>query len=179
MDAARFDTLVRSWGLPDTRRAVLGILGGGLAGSLARLGRDAAAGKKRKHKKQKLKRNSFGCVIVGNACRGKSANCCSGICQGKKPKRGKADKSKCIAHNEGGCQADADGCLEISPACGQGGACYRTTGEASFCGTDGAGACIDCATDADCEALGFASGAACVVCTSCNVSATACFPPAG
>jgi hypothetical protein len=178
MDGYRFDCIVMTFGLPASRRSALGIFSAlGLAGGPALL-IPAGVEARKKGKKKKLKLNDFGCVNVGGACRASDALCCSGICEGKKPKKGKKDKSRCVAHNEGGCQADADGCLEISPACGTGGACYRTTGQASFCGIDGAGACIDCSTDADCETLGFAAGAACVVCTSCNVSATACFPPA-
>jgi hypothetical protein len=120
-------------------------------------------------KKKKLKRNSFGCVDVGKACRGKDANCCSGICDGKKPKKGQKDKSRCVAHDEGGCQADQDVCVE-----GEGSdcpnnpeaSCWRTTGKGSFCGFGGSSDCADCARDVDCEA-DFGAGAACVVCPDC------------
>jgi hypothetical protein len=176
MHPVRFDTLVRTFDLDTSRRAALGTLGGGLASVLIRCGRDNPAAGRRRTKKPK--HNAFGCVNVGKACNGKNGLCCSGLCQGKKPGKGKKDKSTCVAHNVLGCQPAQDGCLEIGSSCGSSGICYRTTGQASFCGVDGAGACVDCGKDADCERLGFGSGAACVTCTSCNVSATACFPPA-
>ena len=48
-----------------------------------------------KKKNKKPKNNAFGCLNVGQACNGKNDKCCSGICDGKKPKKGKKDKSKC------------------------------------------------------------------------------------
>jgi hypothetical protein len=162
VDATRFDNLARALDRQTPRRTALGVFGGGLAGLLTRLGLDEAAAKKRKRKK-KLKKNEFGCVNVGGKCRGKDAHCCSGICQGKKPKKGKKDTSKCLAHNVLDCEAGADTCLEnkVIP-CGTSGRCYQTTGQASFCGGVGAN-CFGCTKDVECEASK-GPGAACVVC---------------
>ena len=50
---------------------------------------DAGARKKHKHKKRnKPDNNAFGCLNVGQHCNGKDDKCCSGICDGKKPKKG-------------------------------------------------------------------------------------------
>jgi hypothetical protein len=133
-----------------------------------------ADAKKRKRKKRKktIKRNSFGCVNVGNFCKN-SGQCCSGICEGKNGKK------TCQIHDIGGCQTDQDACVVESP-CPENPmkGCYRTTGNASVCGIGVAGACMACAKDADCEA-GFGPGAACVICGSCPGEAdTACVPTA-
>jgi hypothetical protein len=96
MDAAGFDTLARSLQRHIARRTALGVLGGGLAALLTRVGPgDASARKKQKHKK-KPKLNEFGCVNIGGKCRGKNGLCCSGICQGKKPKK-KARRTRASA----------------------------------------------------------------------------------
>jgi hypothetical protein len=130
----------------------------------------AEAGKRRK----KLKRNEFGCVNVGDACRGKDKNCCSGICRGKKPKRGEKDKSRCVGHDAQGCQAG-----QIEQFCGgtdvvcttstgdTAGFCDTTTGNAGYC--SGEGMCIPggCSKDADCIPV-FGKGAACVLCDFCD-----------
>ena len=68
------------------------------------------AAKQRKQHRQKLKRNAFGCVNVGGKCRGKDGNCCSGICDGKKPKKGKKDTSRCAGHDASTCLAGQDTC---------------------------------------------------------------------
>lgn len=147
---------------------------------LAGGGRSAPASAKKKKRKKKLVRNEFGCVDVGNACRGNDANCCSGICDGATPKKGKKDQSRCVAHNTGECLADQDSCVGKRKPCGPLGAgdCLRTTGKASFCGrTEGSGECTDCKTDADCIAE-FGPGSACVVCGFCDENGgTTCFPP--
>ncbi len=96
MDAAGFDTLARSLQRHIARRTALGVLGGGLAALLTRVGPgDASARKKQKHKK-KPKLNEFGCVNIGGKCRGKNGLCCSGICQGKKRKK-KARRTRASA----------------------------------------------------------------------------------
>jgi hypothetical protein len=168
VDAARFDAVARSLVSSASRRAAITALVG-IALTLLRPGghRETADARRRrhKHKKKPLERNEFGCVDVGKACRGEDANCCSGICQGHKPKKGKKDRSKCVAHNTGGCQAEQDSCDGSVDLCGTGGFCYRTTGNASFCG--GGGPCTTCTKDADCVA-GLGSGAACVVCAYCD-----------
>ena len=121
--------------------------------------------------KKKLKRNQYGCVNVGGACRGKDKNCCSGRCQGKKPKNGEKDKSRCVAHDTGSIESDERGCrvqdapsntLCTTSAGEESGECQWTTGDAGFCGYGYA--CIpgSCRKDADCTAA-CGAGAACVV----------------
>jgi hypothetical protein len=156
MDASRFDRLTRSLSSGASRRHILA----GVVLSAAALHVPTVIGA-RKKRNEKVKRNAFGCVDVGKACRGSDANCCSGICQGKKPKQGKKDTSSCVAHSVGECQADQDACLEFPTPCGTDGVCVRTTGKASFCGGDGA--CQECSKDTDCETE-FGPGAACIVC---------------
>jgi hypothetical protein len=176
MDASHFDRWTRSLTDASSRRGFLrGLIGGTLGVAAARVPSAVAAKKKSK----KLKRNEYGCVNVGGKCRGKDANCCSGICQGKKPKKGKKDTSECSAHDVEDCQPHQDGSgSEAENHCPDKPAafCYRTTGNGSFCGFGGAGMCVDCARDTDCEA-DFGAGAACVITTYCpNENATACTP---
>jgi hypothetical protein len=180
VDHTIFDSLTRLFADQQPRRGILQMLGGGPLATL--FGRfvsqeDAEARKRHKHKKKtKLVLNAFGCVDVGGTCRGNDANCCSGICQGKKPKHGKKDKSHCVAHDVQECQSDQDFCLEIEAPCGTLGKCLRTTGNASFCGGDGD--CLACRKDTDCEANS-GPGAACIVCAKCpETGNTACFPAA-
>jgi hypothetical protein len=176
MDESRFDAISKTLGAAGSRRSALRTgIGITIAFGLARLGLgDAAAKKKRKHRKKpkKLARNAFGCVNVGGACRGNDANCCSGICQGPVPKHGNTDTSVCVAHNEGDCAAGADNCQALA-TCGTNGVCYQTTGQASFCAAYGQ--CAGCKKDEDCEPV-FGLGAACGVCTTCP-SGTLCAPP--
>jgi hypothetical protein len=167
MEASHFDALTRSLADARSRRAAVGGL---LAGTLGLLRfAEAAAKQKSKNRKNRLQRNAFGCVNVGGKCRAKDSNCCSGICQGKKPKKGERDKSKCIAHNTGACSFGQDSCGGGVFPCGlPGGNCLVTTGNASFCGVQAKGACLDCKKDADCVALGYGQGAACCVCNDCS-----------
>ncbi len=161
MDTTRFDAFTRSLAAPASRRA----LTGGLLAAFG-LGREtllpyATSARKNtsKSKKKPLVFNALGCVNVGNACRGNSANCCSGICQGKKPKKGTKDKSRCVAHNVGSCLPGQD--VFPPTPCGTNGVCAATTGKAMFCG-DLVGLCADCTKDADCvETAG--PGAACII----------------
>lgn len=159
MEGTRFDLLARTVGGPSRRRVLaalagtLGLAAGGVPGS--------EAGKHKK--KPKLKRNAYGCVDVGKPCRGNSANCCSGICNGKKPKKGKKDRSRCVAHNTATCVPGLDACKGVDATCGTGGICLETTGKASFCGDPDTDACVACNRDTDCEAL-LGPGAACVYC---------------
>ena len=179
MDAGRFDTLVRSLSSAGSRRTILGTV---MAGSLGMVGIARTEAKKAKRKKKPLPFNAFGCLNVGAKCRGKAALCCSGICQGKKPKNGKKDKSKCVAHNTGNCTPPRDVCLTNSitvSECDSGGICTATTGKAAFCASftgGGAASCRACRTDPDCEALGFAPGSACVILTggACNAPGSNC-----
>jgi hypothetical protein len=173
----RFERLTRSVSSLLSRRNLAGALG--LGGITLSVPADAKKKHKHKHKKKKnLKFNDFGCVDVGGKCRGNDANCCSGICQGKKPKNGQKDKSTCVAHNVAGCQADQDGCTEIGTPCGTSGTCVRTTGKASFCALISGGDCGACTKDSECEAL-VGVGAACVVCAFVCGLDNACMPAAG
>jgi hypothetical protein len=175
MEAIRFDALVSEL----SRRRTLRLLGSlGIVPLLGHAHADARR-KKRNKKKQRKQRplqpptlNAFGCVDVGQACRGNSSLCCSGICQGAAPAPGKPDTSLCVPHNVGICQAGQDDCLGVQVACGPQAFCTRTTGNASFCA--GIGQCRVCARDTDCEAE-FGPGAACIVCaSSCPDTITGC-----
>jgi len=186
-DGARFDALARSLGAGASRRSVIGgVLGTLGLGALMPLASEA---KNRKHKNHKRKKksdkktkktpivlNQFGCVNVGGKCEGKDGNCCSGVCQGKKPEKGEADKTSCMAHNENSCTAERDKCIQPDPAdvsasicsnaTGPAGSCFVTTGNANFCanlvGVSEAGNCRACMRDTDCTAEGFPAGTACV-----------------
>ncbi len=148
------------------------------------LGVEDAEGKKNKKKRKKDKKpknNAFGCLNVGQACNGKDDKCCSGICDGKKPKKGKKDKSKCVAHNVNSCNEAADICNGVLALCGLEGACVKTTGNAPFCAA-GNSECGFCQRDIDCVNQGFGVGAACVVCNSeCALvsGGTVCFSAGG
>lgn len=164
-----FDEAARQLGRALSRRALtqfaLGVALARAAAESAGVAKARKRRKKRKHRKQPIVRNAFGCVDVGLPCAGNDANCCSGLCEGPGPKTGKKDASRCVAHDVGGCLENADICQGISPVCGTGGTCFRTTGKASFCGLDDA-KCVACQQDSDCELL-FGAGAACVVCSQC------------
>jgi hypothetical protein len=164
MDASRFDDVVRSLkNAPSRRRVLAGIAAAALGLTMPAAG-DAGKGKKRK---KKVKRNEFGCVNVGGKCRGKDALCCSGICQGKRPKKGKKDKSRCVGHDEGNCQAGFDFCeapigvLTCTTTQGVEGTCRNTTGKSEFC-TNDAFSDVSCAKDEECVSE-CGEGAACVL----------------
>lgn len=177
MDATRFDRLTRLVTDASSRRDLLRGLAGATLGTAAiRLPGSADAKKKQeKHKKKRKKPmlNAFGCLNVGQACGGNSDRCCSGICQGKRPKKGKKDRSTCAAHNVGVCTATQDACAGGSLSCGANATCYRTTGNASFCGTAFGASCTACAKDTDCEGE-FGPGAACLRCANCPDPGTLC-----
>ena len=172
-----------------TRRTALGTALGGLIGSSFALGSEAKDRKKRrKRRKQKNNRknrveaNAFGCLNVGDRCDGTDFQCCSGLCQEVPGGKGKARRSFCVAHDEGSCGADQDFCVtedDDATRCNVDGACFRTTGQASFCGRLQDGNCFVCRTDSECEPV-FGAGAACVVCSDCAEEAggTGCVPPA-
>jgi hypothetical protein len=182
-----FATLTRAVaGLPSRRSLLSGLTGLGLGLGAARLP-DIATAKKRRHKKRKLKvkRNFFGCVEVGNPC-ANASDCCSGICDGKKGKK------TCQVHGAGTCDQEADGyCQAEDPeltACNDvpGCLCWRTTSDSQFCGDlngESGSSCAVCRKDADCEALGFPAGSACVPVGGGNCSpspcGTACLVPCG
>jgi hypothetical protein len=158
----RFDHVTRTFATLLSRRTLAGVLGLG-AISLPSL---ADAKKKRNKKKRKIKRNSFGCVNVGNVCKN-SGQCCSGICQGKKSKK------KCQAHNTSTCQPGQSICGPNPAGCttdtGAPGGCTRTTGSAGYC--EASGDCFVCQKDADCVPF-CGAGAACIVCPPCASEGT-------
>ena len=155
------------------RRVMLAGLAGILpAGVLPGLPALEAKKKHKKHKKKKNRNknnkpenNAFGCLNVGQHCNGSNDECCSGICDGNKPKKGKKDTSECVAHNAGPCLDTFDVCAGVAVPCSVGdqGGCLKTTGNAPFCGV-GDTPCTPCNRDADCVSLGFGFGAACIVC---------------
>lgn len=173
MNAALFDHKISSFFRASTRRNLLRGLGAAVA--LAATGSSGATEARKRKRKDKKKRNKppqlneFGCLDVGQNCRGRGDLCCSGICAGKKPKKGEKDNSECVAHNTGGCTPAENSCGEANPniPCGAGGFCLLTTGNAPFCGLPefGQGACAACRADTDCESS-FGEGAACVRCAT-------------
>lgn len=178
VDSDRFDVLTRFLSTAGSRRRALAALGG-----LVTFGALSAGAKRGKKKpKKKLALNAFGCVDVGQPCRGNSTNCCSGICQGKKPKKGKKDRSTCVAHDASTClpgQQIVD-CGAADVACttsaGEPGACTTTTGNAPYCAESGT--CFPCTRDADCQAV-CGPQAACAPCAAVCAAkgGTACFGP--
>jgi hypothetical protein len=155
--------------LTGSRRA---LLGGALLIPVG--GRGVSDASAKKYRRKPVVLNLYGCVDVGNACRGNDDLCCSGICQGKKPKRGKRDKSRCVAHHVDICQPGqkslrCGGSDETFVFCtlpnGETGLCERTTGNASYCAGSHV-VCESCAKDADCLAL-CGPGAACITCSGC------------
>ena len=176
MDHDRFDGLTHSLATAASRRGLGRTLAGGGFGALLSSAFGALnveAKKKGNHrKKKKTPRpqpvfNQFGCRDVGQPCRGNSTLCCSGVCAGQKPKKGKKDASTCVAHNAGACTLDSCTathnihCNVANTSC----FCATTTGKATFCGNFSLSAsqlCRVCSRDTDCAAE-FGPGAACVV----------------
>ena len=179
MDADSLRARRRVFSSPASRRGVLASLGGGLlAVPLSGRDHDATARKRRKKRRKPWlpSLNAFGCVSVGQACAGTDDLCCSGVCEGTKPGKGKQDRSRCVARNALDCSAGADSCQGVV-TCGAYGFCQQTTGGASFCaGFTFVDCAVTCTRDADCEASA-GPGAACVVCASgCPGSSTFCVP---
>lgn len=165
---------------PASRRGVLASVGGGLFTVLPLPSRDHDI-TARKRRKQRRKRsppslNAFGCVNAGQACAGTDDLCCSGVCEGTKPGKGKKDQSRCVARHALDCSAGADSCLGLV-TCGTYGSCYQTTGGASFCaGFSFVDCAVTCTRDADCEATR-GPGAACVLCAdACSGLSPFCVP---
>jgi hypothetical protein len=193
MEQARYEVVTRALTHFPSRRVVLrGIAGAGL-GFGALKATDIVDARKKKRKGKKPKRpafNQYGCLNVGQACRGNSALCCSGICEGKAPRKGKRDRSRCVSHHLGTCTPQTNSCQTgIDVRCAEGNvlsACTRTTGNAAFCADISNGTtshCRVCSKDADCQGE-FGPTAACVVldggCTPlCPATgSTACLPAA-
>jgi Conotoxin len=139
-------------------------------------GTQAKQGKKHKHRKKRQPPpfNVFGCLDVGQTCNGNNDLCCSGVCEGEKPKKGKQDRSQCVAHNAGGCTPERSFCADNEPftasVCNLPVAtdiCLTTTGNAGFCTSlidfDAELNCRLCSRDTDCLAFGFPPGSACVL----------------
>lgn len=189
MHPARFDRLARSRPVGASRRSALAVALGVIGLGAVRPDDSRA--------KKKAKPNQFGCLNVGQPCGGKDSKCCSGICQGKKPKKGKKDKSRCAGHNEGGCSPERNVCTVADPAVSNCNAsnetavCFVTTGSGVFCGNVAIFSevtnCRVCAHDSDCTGGGFPPGSACVLlsgggpaCTAFDCAETnfrACVPP--
>lgn len=197
MDGRRFDEMTRL--LSHSRRSLLAGSAGIALGLLGPFEGEARKKHRRKRgpKKAPLPQpvlNQFGCLDVGQPCAGDSSQCCSGICEGNPPKKGKPDTRVCAAHNAGACTTARNRCTSVDPGLAicnpnsQFAACLVTTGNAPFCGTlfnfDPATTCQACTKDADCLALGFPAGSACVqlggtFCNGCEATQNrACLPPA-
>src|SRR5687768_12771659 len=140
MDQQQFTAWKRALSSVPCRRDVLRWLGGaGLGLGALRLSGVVARKKhtnKRKKKNKKKKKspqpafNQYGCLEVGQPCRGDSSLCCSGICEGTAPKKGKPDRRVCAAHDTGTCKQDG----VLAPCnnrtnCG----CFRTTAGSDVC----------------------------------------------
>lgn len=183
MESPHFDDLTRA--LSGTRRSVLSGTLALAAGWLGAAASDAKKKRKHKHKKRKpkAKPNEYGCLEVGAPCTTVN-QCCSSICDGK----------KCRAHGAGTCDQQADGVCEagnyLSTLCnGDICICARTTAGSKFCGmitNSPIDICADCQRDADCAALGYPVGFACVpfggdhtVCKGVCEGGTGCVAPCG
>jgi hypothetical protein len=169
-----------------------GLAAVGLSLGLRALGWSEAEAAKSKHKKKRKKRkgkkraqtppvatppfelpplvfNEYGCIEVGQPCRGDSALCCSGICEGAAPAAGQPDESRCVAHDMGTCQQGGPGvCTSDAPqnlTCNNNARCrcISTTAGSNVCAAlrPLPEMCATCQRDADCIALGFPAGSAC------------------
>ena len=162
--------------LPSRRDVLRGLAGTGLGIGALRLSDAVEAKKKSRRKKRDKKKkkspqpvvNQYGCLEVGQPCRGDSSLCCAGICEGTAPtKKGKSDTSRCVAHDTGTCQQDGPGiCTSASSAnisCNNDSSCrcFSTTAGSNVCAHFDRRACASCQRDADCIALGFPAGSAC------------------
>jgi hypothetical protein len=148
MDDSRFDRLARRLGnvlpLQVVRRGALGLA---LAGFLPSL---AVARRRRKRKRKPLLLNEFGCVPVGQPCKGNGENCCSGICEGSPPRKGNPDRSRCAGHHAGNCQPGSPLGTKCTTHAGESGVCTTTTGAAGYCARIGGCSDEPCRKDADC-----------------------------
>ncbi len=172
MESHHFDHLARLLGRATGRRRLIASLGALPLGGLLAARHAGAARKKRRKKGPKP--NAFGCLDVGKPCQGNDNTCCSGVCQGRKPKKGKKDTSRCVAHDASTCNRG-----ESELFCGSGeftlcttstgfaGVCNTTTGNAGYCMASSV--CHSCETDADCQQVCGARGA-CLQCTDCQAT---------
>jgi len=182
----KFDDTIRQLSAGITRRGLWRVAVASTTGAaILRLPLAVDAKKKRRKKRKKKTQpeqpsapqsppqppvfNEFGCFDVGQPCQGDNSLCCSGICEGT------PESSQCVGHDSLTCTAAQDNCVTQPNPCGTGGKCFKTTGNASFCGNGAQ--CVACKHDPDCEAA-MGPGAACVVCpVACTVTKTACMAP--
>jgi hypothetical protein len=189
MDGHHFDSLARALGSIMSRRDLTRVLVGGVAVGGWPYGPSASlAKKKRKRKKRKKQHaqevepvppslpppvlNAFGCVDIGQACRGNSGLCCSGVCEGAAPTGpDQPDVSRCVAHDASTCQVGqvatmCGGTVDVSCTTSGGvtGGCITTTGKGPYCMHQAY--CHACSRDADCQPF-CGNTAACIPCSSC------------
>lgn len=164
MDTNQFDRAARAIVSGAQRRRVLaGLLTTAvvtpLLGLTSPADTEARRRKKRRKNRKKIRRNSFGCVNVGQKCYGRNDVCCSGLCNGT------GKRSVCAGRNAESCADTSHTCQERGTGTcgGGGGSCFTTTGNAPFCGELGLCDCAPCAFDSDCEAE-HGAGAACIQC---------------
>jgi len=204
VDQTHFDAVSRTLSrLPSRRDVLRGLAGAGIGlGALVgsafdTVGVDAKKKRRANKKKRKTPRptfNAFGCLDVGQLCKGDSTVCCSGICAGIAPKKGKPDTRRCAAHGTGSCRQDIEGVcttpdlLQVTcnnrSNCG----CIRTTAGSNYCaelfGGPGTSQCQPCQRDADCIALGLPPESACAPvsagrCAGLCPTGMACLVPCG
>lgn len=178
MDGFRFDALVRSLTARLSRRMAM-------RGLFAVAGLDPARAativSARKRGTRPQRRNAFGCVPVGRPCRGKDGVCCSGMCDGRRPRKGGKDRSRCVGHDGGSCasgQRDAFcGGTTVNCTTSSGftlGTCNTTTGDAGYCAQFLF--CEPCRKDADCQPA-YGPRSACALCgTGCPTGTACTFP---
>jgi hypothetical protein len=166
VDADHFDSLTRLVSTVGASRRHLAVAVAGLVSF------SALPAQTRPLKRKPLQFNKFGCVNVGNPCRGRNGVCCSGICQGRAPKKGQKDRSRCVAHDTGGCTLNDNFCAGGEDnRCATGCICNNTTGKAPHCGGSSFCPSVECKKDADCGE----PGAACIPpinCQGCGSPAT-------
>jgi hypothetical protein len=201
VDQNSFTGMTQTLSRVPSRRDVLRSLAGaglgfsGLGGAaFGALDADAKKTRRKKKRKKQLRPifNQFGCLDVRQPCKGDSTLCCSGICQGAAPRKGKQDTSRCVAHGTGTCdQAQPGMCEAANPGqavCNNSTTCVclRTTAGSQFCGENSipVSGCAACQRDKDCEALGFAPGSACApfatgICAGNCTSGMVCVAPCG
>jgi hypothetical protein len=188
MNTDHVDDMTRMLTILPSRRDVLrGLAGAGLGlGAFRFRGATEAKKRKNKHKKHKPKKatpNEFGCLEVGDPCK-TATQCCSGVCEGKKGKK------RCRAHGNGTCNQTIQAfCAPDNPTislCNSADCvCVRTTAGSNFCTSTQGVQCADCTRDADCEALGFLPGSACLPWSEgqcagdCGETGMACAVPCG
>lgn len=108
-DHRRCDAIVQALSGPRPRREALRLLAAALGLATMPIPEMVCA---RKHKTKSPRFNEFGCVNVGQSCRGRDDVCCSGMCEGRRPRKGETDRSRCVGHDESTCQAGQRGVLQ-------------------------------------------------------------------